>query len=137
MVFSTQEFFLFTRELIHFTQEILPLLPKKLRTSYSRNLRVPINLIYKNQCLSVSLSLSLSLSLSVSYRSPHRSSDCDETFTSCCKHPGVVLEIKKNENCTNWSTRCCTFPTRARTVHPITMKISEIVVHMLTVVFEI
>ena len=41
MVFSTQEFFLFTQELINFTQEILPLSPKKLRTPYSRNLRVP------------------------------------------------------------------------------------------------
>ena len=40
MVFSTQEFFLLTQELIHFTQEILPLLPKKLRAPYSRNLRV-------------------------------------------------------------------------------------------------
>ena len=29
-VFSTQEFFLFTQELIHFAQEILPILPKKL-----------------------------------------------------------------------------------------------------------
>ena len=29
MVFSTQEFFLFTQELIHFAQETLPLLPKK------------------------------------------------------------------------------------------------------------
>ena len=38
-----QEFLLFTQELIHFTQEILPLLPKKLRTPYSRNLRVPTN----------------------------------------------------------------------------------------------
>ena len=36
-----QEFLLFTQELIHFTQEIVPLLPKKLRTPYSRNLRVP------------------------------------------------------------------------------------------------
>ena len=43
MVFRTKEFFLFTQELIHFAQEILPLLPKKLRTPYSRNLRVPIN----------------------------------------------------------------------------------------------
>ena len=43
MVFSIQEFFLFTQELIHFTQEILPLLPKKLRAPYSRNLRVPTN----------------------------------------------------------------------------------------------
>ena len=40
---STQEFFLFTQELMHFTHEILPLLPKKLRAPYSRNLRVPIN----------------------------------------------------------------------------------------------
>ena len=36
-----QDFLLVTQELIHFTQEILPLLPKKLRTPYSRNLRVP------------------------------------------------------------------------------------------------
>ena len=42
MVFSTQEFFLFTQELIRFTQKILPLLPTKLQTPYSRNLRVPI-----------------------------------------------------------------------------------------------
>ena len=41
MGFSTKEFLLFTQELIHFTQEILPLLPKKLLTPYSRNLRVP------------------------------------------------------------------------------------------------
>ena len=32
IVFSTQEFFLFTQKLIHFTQEILTLLAKKLRT---------------------------------------------------------------------------------------------------------
>ena len=38
-----QEFLLFTQELFHFTQEMLPLLHKKLRTSYSRNLRVPTN----------------------------------------------------------------------------------------------
>ena len=38
-----QQFLLFTQELIHFTQEILALLPKKLRTPYSRNLRVPID----------------------------------------------------------------------------------------------
>ena len=36
-----QEFLLFTQELIHFIQEILSSLPKKLRTPYSRNLRVP------------------------------------------------------------------------------------------------
>ena len=36
-----QEFLLFTQELINFTQEMLPLLPKKLRTPYSRNLMVP------------------------------------------------------------------------------------------------
>ena len=41
MVFSTQAFLLFTQELIHFTQQMLPLLPKKLRTPYSRNLRFP------------------------------------------------------------------------------------------------
>ena len=41
MLFSTQKFFLFNEELIHFTQEILHLLLKKLRTPYSRNLRVP------------------------------------------------------------------------------------------------
>ena len=41
MVFRTQKFFLFSQELIHFAQEILPLLPKKLRTPYLRNLRVP------------------------------------------------------------------------------------------------
>ena len=38
-----QECFLFTQELINFTQENLPLLLKKLRTPYSRNLRVPRN----------------------------------------------------------------------------------------------
>ena len=38
-----QQCFLFTQELIHFTQGILPLLLKKLRTLYSRNLRVPRN----------------------------------------------------------------------------------------------
>ena len=43
MVFSTQEFLLFTPELIHFSQEMLPLLPRKLRAPYLRNLRVPIN----------------------------------------------------------------------------------------------
>ena len=43
MVFSTQEYFLFTQELIQFTEEILPLLPKKLRTPYSRNLSVTNN----------------------------------------------------------------------------------------------
>ena len=43
MVFSTQEFFLFTQEIIHFTHEILPLLHKKLQTPYSRNLRVSAN----------------------------------------------------------------------------------------------
>ena len=32
-----------SRILIHFTQEMLPLLPKKLRTPYSRNLRVSKN----------------------------------------------------------------------------------------------
>ena len=36
-----QEFLLFAQEFNHFTQEILPLLPKKLRTPYSRSLRVP------------------------------------------------------------------------------------------------
>ena len=36
-----QEFLLFTQELIHFTHEILSLLPKKLRTPYSTNLSVP------------------------------------------------------------------------------------------------
>ena len=41
MVFSTQEFLLFTQELVHFTQEIFPSLLKKLRTPYSRNLSVP------------------------------------------------------------------------------------------------
>ena len=40
VVFNTQEFLLFTQELIHFTQEVLRSLPKKLRTPYSRNLRV-------------------------------------------------------------------------------------------------
>ena len=38
-----QEFLLFTQELINFTQEILPLSPKKLRTPYSRNLRAPFH----------------------------------------------------------------------------------------------
>ena len=50
MVFSTQEFLLLTQKLIHFTQEILPLLPKKLRTPYSRNLRVPNNGISLMAC---------------------------------------------------------------------------------------
>ena len=43
MVFCTQKFFLFTQELVHFIHEILHLLPKKLRTPYSRRLRVPIH----------------------------------------------------------------------------------------------
>ena len=37
VVFSNQEFFLFTQELFHFTQDFLPSPPKKLRTPYSRN----------------------------------------------------------------------------------------------------
>ena len=47
----------------------------------------------------------------------------------------VVLEIKKN--CTRWSrpTRCC--PTGAHTVHPIAMKLSQVVVNMLALVLEI
>ena len=47
-----KEFLLFTQELIHFTQEILPLLPKKLRTSNSRNLKVPNDgyVITGNEC---------------------------------------------------------------------------------------
>ena len=32
-----QEFLLFTQELIHFTQEILSLLPKKLRTEHNQS----------------------------------------------------------------------------------------------------
>ena len=32
------------------------------------------------------------------YRSTHRSSDCDEAFTSCCNMPAVVLKIKKKLN---------------------------------------
>ena len=32
---------------VHFTQEILPLLPKKLPTPYSRNLRVPTDRLNK------------------------------------------------------------------------------------------
>ena len=46
---SCLELFLFIQELFHFTQEILPLLPKKLRTPYSRNLRVPNNSIEQRQ----------------------------------------------------------------------------------------
>ena len=38
-----KEFLLLAQELMHFTQEILSLLPTKLRTPYSRNLRVPIH----------------------------------------------------------------------------------------------
>ena len=44
-----------------------------------------IHLIYKNQCLSVCACVRARVC--VPYRSPHRSSDRDETFTSCCKHP--------------------------------------------------
>ena len=38
-----KEFLLFTLELFHFTEEILPLLPKECRTPYSRILSVPNN----------------------------------------------------------------------------------------------
>ena len=64
--------------------------------------------------------------------SRHRSSDCDETFTSCCKHAHVGFGNLKNYN--SWSTRFR--PTGAHTVHPITMKFSQ-VVNMLAVVLEI
>ena len=46
-----QEFLLFTQELFHFTQEIVPILPKKLRTPYSRNLRVPSYDTWHSTCM--------------------------------------------------------------------------------------
>ena len=66
------------------------------------------------------------------YRSIHRSSHCNETFTSYCKHargdfgnlifflagvPGVLAG--------------------AHSVHPIAMNLSQVVGNMLAVVFEI
>ena len=47
----------------------------------------------------------------------------------------VVLEIKKNINCTSRSARCCS--TGAHAGHPIVMKLSQVVVNILTVVLEI
>ena len=45
----------------------------------------------------------MNVSMSVPYRSTHRSSDYDDTFTSS-KHVRVVKEIKKKFNCTSWNT---------------------------------
>ena len=79
----------------------------------------------------------VSVCVSVPYRSTHRSSDCDETFTSCCKHSRGSFGNKKIKNCTSRDTRCCPFSTGAHTVHPIAMKLSQIIVNMLAVVSEI
>ena len=74
----------------------------------------------------------------LTYRSTHRSPDCDETFTSCSKHArGGFGSLKKCKNCTSWSTRCCPFPTGAHTVCPITIKLAQVIVNMLAVVLEI
>ena len=45
--------------------------------------------------LYIKMSVSLSVYVCVPYRSPHRSSDCDETFTSC-KHSGDGFGNSKN-----------------------------------------
>ena len=46
--------------------------------------------------MSVWPSVCLSVCMCVPYRSPHRSSDCDETFTSCCKNSrGSFGNLKK------------------------------------------
>ena len=59
------------------------------------------------------------------YRSTHRLSDCDETFRSCCKHArggfGNLIYIK--------ITVCVCVPRiGTHTVHPIAMKLSQVVV---------
>ena len=71
------------------------------------------------------------------YRSTHRSSDCAETFTSCCKHVRGGVGNLKIKNCTSRSTRCCTFPRGAYTAHAIVMKLSQVVGNMLAVVLKI
>ena len=73
----------------------------------------------------------MSVCLSVLYRSTHCSSDCDKTFTSNCKHPwggfGNLIYIKIN---------VCV-PIGAHTVHPIAMKLYQVVVNIPAVVLEI
>ena len=56
-----------------------------------------------------------------------------KTFISCCKN--VRDGFGNFKNCTSWSTRCC--PTRADTIDPIAMQLSQVVVKMLAVVFGI
>ena len=68
------------------------------------------------------------------YRSIHRSSDCDVTFKSCCKHAcggfGNLIYIKVNI-CVSVSS------IGAHTVHPIAMKLAQVVVNIPGVVLEI
>ena len=86
--------------------------------------------------MSVCLCVCLSVCVSVPYRSPHRSSDCDDTFTSCCKHPRDGFGNLKNLKIVLAGVPdVC--PIGAHSVHPIAMKVSQVVGNMLAVVLKI
>ena len=70
------------------------------------------------------------------YRSTHGSSDYDQTFTSYCKHVrGGFGNLKVFKIVLAGVPGVC--PTGAHSVHPIAMKLSQIVGNMLAVVLEI
>ena len=77
----------------------------------------------------------MNVCVSVPYRSPHRSSDCDETFTSCCKHARSGFGNLKNLEIVLVGVPDVALP-GAHTIHPIAMKLSQ-VVNMLAMVLEI
>ena len=70
------------------------------------------------------------------YRSIHSSSDCDETFTSCCKHPRGGFGNLKNLKIVLAGVPGVAL-SGAHTFHPIEMKLSQVVVTIPGVVLEI
>ena len=80
------------------------------------------------------MSVCLCVCLSVPYRSPHRSSDCDETFTSCCKYSRGCFGNLKNLKIVLARVPGVALP-EAHTIQPIAMKLSQ-VVNMLGMVWR-
>ena len=78
----------------------------------------------------------INVSLFVPYRSTHGSSDCDETFTSCCKHDRGCFQNLKNLKILLAGVPGVPLP-GAYNFHLIAMKLSQVVVNMIVVVLEI
>ena len=87
--------------------------------------------IYKNQCL-CRLSVCVCVCVCVPYRSTHRSSDCDESFTSCYKHSRGGFGNLKNLKIVLAGVPGVALSQQGHAPF-IRLRLSEIVVNMLTV----